>query len=342
MFVGLHSTDQVFRDTFVKFNFASPHKKQHSSCDDLLLLNSKKTTTTGIEHNNNNNNNNISDNEILENKKRLRKFRRKQDRKRSSHEDVEVRVVGTEKDENNNNNTENARLMSKDPAMSPVNLIGFKTNSHHYQEPHYEAIKDLSLKATFRISGSNSNSSTPEGSPKLHHHRKYILNSDALLAEKISPMLERKKKLSSGKKKNPPLPKRNRSSSQFYVESAANNAVVNANPIYGNTALIMNISPRSSGSSDLKNRATRMLHFRKTSRTQLRPQQQQQRYKRNSNHKLIIHIPKSLRDQDDRNECQTLITIIMIRHRLHPRFTRFHHPSAAIGVSLITIRNHRM
>ena len=247
MFVGFHSTDQVFRDTFVKLNFASSHKKQHSSCDDLLL-NSKKTTTTGIEHNNNNN---ISDNEILESKKRLRKFRRKQDRKRSSHEDVEVRSFGTEKDENNNN-SENARLMSKDPAMSPVNLIGFKTNGHHYQEPHYEAIKDLSLKATFRISGSNSNSSTPEGSPKLHHHRKYILNSDALLAEKISPMLERKKKLSAGKKKNPPLPKRNSSSSQFYVESAANNAVVNANPIYGNTALIMNISPRSSGSSDTK------------------------------------------------------------------------------------------
>ena len=259
MFVGFHGTDQVFRDTFVKLNFGSPHNKnnnlhknQHSSCDDLLLNSRRTPTTTGttadIERNNN-----ISDNEILESKKRLRKFRRKQDRKRSSHEDVEVRSYSTEKDENNNsnNNSDNAKLMSKDPAMSPVNLIGFKTNGHHYQEPHYEAIKDLSLKAAFRINGSNSNSSTPEGSPKLHHHRKYILNSDALLAEKISPMLERKKKLSAGKSKNPPLPKRNSSSSsQFYIESAANNAIVNANPIYGNTALIMNASPRSSGSSD--------------------------------------------------------------------------------------------
>ena len=251
MFVGFHSTDQVFRDTFVKLNFGPHHsnsnnflRKQHHSCEDLLVTSLNKSEETPTKETEDNiNNNNLSE------KKRLRKFRRKQDRKRSSRENVETCSFQKTNNNNNankddnNNNTNNAKLMTKDPAMSPVNLIGLKTNGHHYQEPHYEAIKDLSLKATFRISGSNSNNSTPEGSPKLHHHRKYILNSDALLAEKISPMLERKKKLSGGKK-IPPLPKRNHSSSQFYVESAANNATVNANPIYGNTALNINTSPR--------------------------------------------------------------------------------------------------
>ena len=259
MFVGFHSTDQVFRDTFVKLNLGPHYTKRnntnnnnnnnnlyrkHRSCEDLLLASPSKksgeeTATTGSEDKRNNSTTSIE--------RKLRTFRRKQDRKRSSHENVEVCSFqnndNNDKSNNNNNNNNNdPKLASKDPAMmmSPVNLIGFKSaNGHHFQEPHYEAIKDLSLKATFKIINS-SNGSTPEGSPKMHS-RKYVLSSDALLAEKISPMLERKKKLSGKKQeheRNPPLPKRNHSStSQFYVE---NDCVVSANPIYGNTALSMN------------------------------------------------------------------------------------------------------
>uniref|UniRef100_A0A7M5UZI5 Uncharacterized protein n=1 Tax=Clytia hemisphaerica TaxID=252671 RepID=A0A7M5UZI5_9CNID len=200
---GYHSTDQVFRDTFVKLNFNSPH---HRSCDDLLTTTKTKnddTSSTTTKFN--------------------RRLRRKQNRR--SDETIDCNPLL-------NNN-----YMTKDPAMSPINLIGIKTtNGQHFQEPHYEAIKDLSIKAAFRIS---SNNSTPEGSPKLFHNRKYVLNNDDKLAEKISPLLERKKKLSGKGVKNPPLPKRNTSSSTHHL---ADDGVteVTANPIYGNTLTYVN------------------------------------------------------------------------------------------------------
>lgn len=80
----------------------------------------------------------------------------------------------------------------------PVSLIGLKTPTHHFQEPHYEAIRDYNRRSGSRT-GFYSNSSSPENSPRLFQ-KKYVLRPKT-----PSPK-------SSLKVLHPPLPRRNHSS----------------------------------------------------------------------------------------------------------------------------------
>jgi len=190
------TTDHILKDTFVKLNFGS----ESSLSEDTI--------------------NNATEEE------KHRGLRRKQNRHRGgSYEKVHNAKLAA------NSDTKTTNSNSKQRNMNSVNLVGIKANGHHFQEPHYEAIRDLSIKRGFK---SHSNNTSPEGSPKLFHSRKYVLNNGLPLSTENSPKLTRTKK---GTNKNPPLPKRNRHSTSpspfFYSE---NGTTGSNNNIYGNTS----------------------------------------------------------------------------------------------------------
>ena len=188
------NTDHILKDTYVKLNFGSESSLSEDTANSAT------------------------------NEEQQRGLGRKQNRHRggTSYE----RVQNVNPTENSDVNT--PKYDSKQRTMNSVNLVGLKTNGHHFQEPHYEAIRDLSIKRSFK---SHSNSTTPEGSPKLFHSRKYVLNNGLPLSAESSPKLSRTKKDST---KNPPLPTRNHHSKSpstiFYSETGNNNN------IYGNTS----------------------------------------------------------------------------------------------------------